>query len=209
MWAKSCRPTACRVLLCGCGRQGRVLHNDPGLRRPITLAYSQPGDLVGWAGLAARRPCEWVTAVSSLKLIGIKADDFYELEQRSASFRQWLDQSSSPAELMAILAPSLRQRPMAEPPERDVLHQLLPGLKVLAARDLRELPDYGALWFWNAQPPNLDLPTGSQVDPSLLATIPSGFALRLLRLDSHLWELRESSSRHLRICSSRGSKPLG
>ena len=37
------------------------------------LAYSQPGDLVGWAGLAALPTLWWVTAVSSLKLIGIKA----------------------------------------------------------------------------------------------------------------------------------------
>ena len=168
--------------------KGRVLHNDPGLRRPITLAYSQPGDLVGWAGLAARRPCEWVTAISSLKLIGIKADDFYALEQRSAPFRQWLDAASSPAELMAVLAPALRQRPMAEPPERDVLHQLLPGLNVLPARDLRHLPDDGALWFWNAQLPDHSLPTGTAVDPELLASIPPGVALRLLRLEPTLWE---------------------
>ena len=33
--------------------RGRLLHDDPGLRRPITLAYSQPGDLVGWAGLVS------------------------------------------------------------------------------------------------------------------------------------------------------------
>ena len=41
--------------------RGRLLHDDPGLRRPITLAYSQPGDwLVG-------RDCyavilQWLTA---------------------------------------------------------------------------------------------------------------------------------------------------
>ena len=29
--------------------RGRLLHDDPGLRRPVTLAYSQPGDL--WVGL--------------------------------------------------------------------------------------------------------------------------------------------------------------
>ena len=28
--------------------RGRLLHDDPGLRRPITLAYSQPGDC--WLG---------------------------------------------------------------------------------------------------------------------------------------------------------------
>ena len=31
--------------------RGRLLHDDPGLRRPVTLAY-QPGNLVGWSGLA-------------------------------------------------------------------------------------------------------------------------------------------------------------
>ena len=32
------------------------------------------------------------------------------------------------------------------------------------------------------------LGAGTQVDPEILASIPSGFALRLLRLDPHLWE---------------------
>ena len=37
-----------RNIVCIVEGRGRVLH-DPGLRRPVTLAYSQPGDLVGWA----------------------------------------------------------------------------------------------------------------------------------------------------------------
>ena len=37
--------------------RGRLLHDDPGLRRPVTLAYSQPGDLVGWSGLVRRSSC--------------------------------------------------------------------------------------------------------------------------------------------------------
>ena len=49
------------------------------LRRPVTLAYSQPGDLVGWSGLVRRSPCEWLTAATPLKLIGFSAEDFYEL----------------------------------------------------------------------------------------------------------------------------------
>ena len=36
--------------------RGRLLHDDPGLRRPVTLAYAHPGDLVGWAGLVRRSP---------------------------------------------------------------------------------------------------------------------------------------------------------
>ncbi|QNJ01780.1 ABC transporter transmembrane domain-containing protein [Synechococcus sp. PROS-U-1] len=168
--------------------RGRVLHDDPGLRRPVTLAYSNPGDLVGWAGLASRRPCEWITAAQSLKLIGIKAEDFQELENRSESFRSWLDRASSPAELMAVLAPALRQRPMADPPERDVLHQLLPGLKVIAARQLRELPDDGAVWLWNGQPSSKVVPIGTPVDPEVLREIPPGESLRLLRVEPDLWE---------------------
>ena len=31
--------------------RGRLLHHDPALRRPVTLAYAEPGDLIGWAGL--------------------------------------------------------------------------------------------------------------------------------------------------------------
>ena len=105
--------------------RGRLLHDDPGLRRPVTLAYSQPGDLVGWAGLVRRDPCEWLTAATPLKLIGFSAEDFYTLESESEPFSRWLDTSNSPAELMAVLAPSLRSRVVADPPEREVLRQLL------------------------------------------------------------------------------------
>ena len=66
--------------------RGRLLHDDPGLRRPVTLAYSQPGDLVGWAGLVRRDPCEWLTAATPLKLIGFPAEDFYALEAESEPF---------------------------------------------------------------------------------------------------------------------------
>ena len=111
--------------------RGRLLHDDPGLRRPVTLAYSQPGDLVGWAGLVRRDPCEWLTAATPLKLIGFPAEDFYTLESESKPFARWLASSNSPAELMAVLAPSLRARVLADPPEREVLRRVLPGLKLL------------------------------------------------------------------------------
>ena len=70
-------PEICYCIIEG---RGRVLHNDPGLQRPVTLAYSQPGDLIGWSGLARRSPCEWITAVTPMKLIGFSAEDFYQLE---------------------------------------------------------------------------------------------------------------------------------
>ena len=66
--------------------RGRLLHDDPGLRRPVTLAYAHPGDLVGWAGLVRRSPCEWLTAATPLKLIGFSADDFRYLESEDETF---------------------------------------------------------------------------------------------------------------------------
>ncbi len=71
--------------------KGRLLHEDPGLSRPVTLAISKPGDLVGWSGLVRRCACEWVTASTNLKLIGFSAETFYELEEKSEAFGRWLD----------------------------------------------------------------------------------------------------------------------
>lgn len=169
--------------------RGRVLHSDPALRRPVTLAYAQPGDLIGWAGLVRRSPCEWITAATPLKLIGFSADTFYELERSSEPFALWLDSNNSPAELMAVLEPALRARPCAEPQEREVMRRLLPAMKLVPARQDRQLPLHdGGVWLWNAQPAGLLLPTGEPVDPALLATIPAGEPLRLLRVDAERWE---------------------
>ena len=37
---------------------------------------------------------------------------------------------------------------VADPPEREVLRQLLPGMQVVSAADLRTLPEDGAVWLW-------------------------------------------------------------
>ena len=86
---------------------------------------------------------------------------------------------------MAVLAPSLRSRAVADPPEREVLRQLLPGLQVIPAADQRTLPeDDDAVWLWDSQPLQGDLvPIGECVDPERLALIPSGDPLRLLRVE--------------------------
>ena len=179
-------PEVCYCIIEG---RGRVLHNDPGLQRPVTLAYAQPGDLIGWSGLARGCPCEWITAITPMKLIGFSADDFYALEQRSAAFSAWLDASNSPAELMAVLAPALRRRPQANPPEREVLRRLISGISLFPCRDQRKLPlQDGAIWLWNAQPADRAVPVGSEVTSELLASIPPGVALRILRIDPMLWE---------------------
>ena len=168
--------------------RGRLLHEDPGLRRPVTLAYSKPGDLVGWAGLTRRSPCEWLTAATPLKLIGFSADDFHELERESETFTRWLDANNSPSELMAVLAPALRARPVAEPAEREVLRRLLPGLRVVPAQQVRQLPDDDAVWLWDSQPVSGDpVSIGGRVDPERLEQIPQGEPLRLVRIESDLW----------------------
>lgn len=169
--------------------RGRLLHSDPALRRPVTLAYAQPGDLIGWAGLVRRSPCEWITAATPLKLIGFSADTFYELERTSEAFALWLDSNNSPAELMAVLEPALRGRPCAEPQEREVMRRLLPTMKLVPARHERQLPLHdGAIWLWNAQPADCQLPVGQPVDPELLASVAPGQPLRLLRVDAESWQ---------------------
>ena len=145
--------------------------------------------MIGWAGLARRQPCEWITAATPLKLIGFSAETFAELERDSDQFSSWLDTNNSPAEIMAVLEPALRRRPHAEPHEREVLRQLLPQMKLLAARHERQLPiDDGAIWLWNAQPTGLSVSVGEPVDPEILSTIPPGSPLRVLRIESDAWE---------------------
>ena len=127
--------------------RARLLHHDPGVSRPLTLALSHPGDLVGWAGLVRRHPCEWVTASTHLKLIGIPAEAFYRLESESQAFRTWLDRSSTPSELIQVLEPSLRRRPHAGP-MTEVMRRLLPHMQVRTYRD--KLPiSRNCRWFWN------------------------------------------------------------
>ncbi|WP_398332932.1 peptidase domain-containing ABC transporter [Vulcanococcus sp.] len=167
--------------------RGRLLHADPGLRRPVTLAYARPGDLVGWAGLVRRSPCEWLTAATPLKLLGFEAEIFHELERESEAFSRWLDANNSPAELISTLEPSLRSRPNAEPNEREVLRQLLPHLQVIPAAELRLLPDDDAVWLWDSQLLHRPLPIGEPVEAALLAEIPPGEPLRLLRVEREPW----------------------
>ena len=123
--------------------RARLLHHDPGVRRPLTLALSHPGDLVGWAGLVRRHPCEWLTASTDLKLIAIPASAFYWLEEESAFFCDWLDKSSSPSSLFRSCSPVLR-RPM-NPDEREVMRQLLPHIQVCSFRN-----QSAAAWFWKS-----------------------------------------------------------
>ena len=178
-------PEYCYVIVEG---KGRVLHQDPSVKRPLTLAYSNPGDLVGWAGLIRRSPCEWITAATSLKLLAFTADTFYQLVERSLSFSSWLETTNSPSELITVLEPSLRKRPIAYPHERDVLRKLLPSMKVVTSHDecLRHLDD-GAVWLWNAQAPSYSVPCGEYVNPLSFHKFPSSTSPRLLRIDRNAW----------------------
>ena len=94
-----------------------------------------------------RSPCEWLTAATRLKLIGFTAEDFFKLESEEEGFRNWLNQASSPAELMDAFQPALRNRPVAEPAEREVMRQLVSSSSIVEASQLRNLPDDGAIGF--------------------------------------------------------------
>jgi len=179
-------PSLCYCLIEG---RARVLHQDSRLGRPTTLAYSVPGDLVGWAGLVRYAPCEWVSAISPLKLLGFTSEIFYELQHRSPEFRRWLDASNSPAELISILTPALASLPSAKLDDRECLRKLLPGLSLHPYRDQRSLPpDDTAVWLWNIKPPTLSVNPGQQVDPNTLSSVPSGQYLRLLRIERVFWD---------------------
>ena len=89
---------------------------------------------------------------------------------------------------MSVLAPALRARPVAEPPEREVLRHILPGLRLVPASQIRELPDDDAVWLWNSQPiSGGPVSIGEAVDPTFLNEIPLGEPLRLVRIERELW----------------------
>ena len=89
---------------------------------------------------------------------------------------------------MDAFQPALRNRPIAEPAEREVLRQLVPGSRIVEASQLRTLPDDGAIWLWNSQLDQGDPVTiGAPVDQQRLTQIPIGDPLRLIRVDSGLW----------------------
>ncbi len=181
-------PEHCYCILEG---RGRVLHEDPGLRRPVTIALSKPGDLVGWVGLRRRSPCEWITCSDPMKLIGISAEDFYWLEENSQAFANWLSTKNSPAEFMDALRSALRRRSMADPPERDVLRRLLPGMKVITYNSGDSLPNDDSIWIWNGLPTSeseLPIEIGQFVDFELLEKLPDKSSVRLLKVNHELWE---------------------
>ena len=102
---------------------------------------------------------------------------------------------------MSVIHNKLTARPHSEPVDRDVLRHLVPHMKLLAARDLRVLPeDPDVVHLWNAQIPGYDLPIGSAVSSSLLQTLPSSFPLRLFAVNKEYWEsaftLKSSPTSH-------------
>ena len=89
---------------------------------------------------------------------------------------------------MSVLAPALRSRPVAEPPEREVLRRILPGLRVVPACQIRELPDDNAVWLWDSQPiSGVQVSIGESVDNERLSEIPLGEHLRLVRIERDIW----------------------
>ena len=188
--------------------RGRLLHHDPSMRRPVTIAYSNPGDLIGWAGLVRRSPCEWATAATPLKLIRFTSDVFNYLESNSPYFRSWLDSNVSPAELISFLEPTLRAKSYATTDDREFLRRLAPHLNIYAARESRNLVDDNSLYyFWNTPVPEFNISVGDFVDLSLLSSIPSGLPLRIISVPKSLWDAEFSSNSHP-IASLTSSTPV-
>ena len=166
--------------------RARLLHHDPGVSRPLTLALSHPGDLLGWAGYTRRHPCEWATASTNLKLISIPVAAIERLERESDSFRSWLDRSSSPSEFIQVLEPSLRRRPHAEPDEREVMRRLLPHMQLITYRGEYPTLSSDFRWFWSSAPHPIGQEVTSQ-DFGNNFSIESQ-PLRLVRIASSAYE---------------------
>ena len=169
--------------------RGRLLYRPHNSSNPSTLAYAQPGDLIGWASLARRSPCEWVSTSEPLKLVGFPSECFYELEAKSPQFRHWVDTNNSPSEIISVLTPSLKRRPFSNPDDREVMRLLLPSMSLLPLRDSREItPESSSIYLWNAVPPDHKLTPGTPVDRDTLKSISPGFPLRVFKIDSQVWQ---------------------
>ena len=70
----------------------------------------------------------------------------------------------------------------------EVLRRILPGLQLVPAHQIRELPNDNAVWLWNSQPISGEsVSIGEPVDSERLAEIPLGEPLRLVRIEPDLW----------------------
>ena len=103
-----------------------------------------------------------------------------------------MSKSSSPAEFINTLRPALRRRSKAEPPERDVLRKLLPGMRIINFNHGDTLPkDDEFIWLWNGYPTlgnSLNIEIGDFVNFDELNKLPSNASIRLLRIDSDMWK---------------------
>lgn len=181
-------PEYCYVLVDG---RARILHRDTGTKLPITLAFSQPGDLIGWSSLVKRQSCEWVTSSTPLNLIGISASDFYHLEGQSKEFRDWLDSNNSPSELISALAPHFDRIPHSSKDNLSLLKELLPYISLIPARTDRQSSYLSSekVILWNAIPPHSKaIRCGDFFNESYLPGISPDFALRLLSIDKTQWD---------------------
>ena len=61
-------------------------------------------------------------------------------------------------------------------------------MKVVSAHQIRQLPDEDAVWLWNSQPISGEpVAIGQPVDPVRLEEIPLSEPVRLVRIESDLW----------------------
>ena len=89
---------------------------------------------------------------------------------------------------MAALAPALRRRPMAEPPERDVLKaSSCPACRSNRSAQNVSLPDQEAIWLWHGQPRSTFYPCGRSCRSRNSLDDSAGQPLRVLRIDPELW----------------------
>lgn len=170
--------------------QARIVYSDPVLHRSATLAYVNPGDLIGWVGLARNLPCEWTTAKTTLELLAFKRSVFTELIERSQHFFHWLESNTSPAEILHVLLPSITSTANYSIPLRDLIREIVPSIKLLPSESQHTLRlDQGSTYLWNAQLHSQIPRPGTTVCPDDLQLIRSESAsLRLFQINNDIWQ---------------------
>ncbi len=107
--------------------QIRLLGYNPQDRMPTTLQLLEKGEIIGWAGVVRRRPCETAIASTEAVCINIPTAYFLELIDRTPQLEALFYYSVPPIEVYDLIAAYLQTYP-----DRDAL------FRSFGAEDLRE-----------------------------------------------------------------------
>ena len=146
----------------------RLLGLDPITQKNFTLQLLEPGEILGWASLLRRSPCELAIASEPSLCLILPAQTFLTLCQNQPGFALTFETQASAAELCSLLRPYVQQQSHTSLNLKllitELLHQsvqiryLPPAPQAIPAL----AADY--LWFVSSAVPGSSLEPGSILD---------------------------------------------